>query len=169
MINPRHPLELNIGFLITASVGTRREFTFDYNLLQLGDDLSINEFSSCISFSRTQQGLLLEGRFSANINLECVRCLDIYSQDLTNEFTELFAFNKRSLSESNLLVPEGGRIDLAPLFREFVLLEIPIQPICSFQCKGLCPICGENTNLSECEHQNLIAKPSSSELKEFIK
>lgn len=159
MTNPKYPLELNIGFLITAEVGTCRDFSFDYDNVMLGDDLHVSDFSGVATFSRTQQGLLVQGRFSAKTGLDCVRCLENYSQDLSCEFTDLYAFNTRSMSESELLVPEEGRIDLAPLIREYVLLEVPIQPICRTECKGLCPVCGENLNHIDCGHRN---KPDDS-------
>jgi uncharacterized protein len=145
---------LNVGFLISAAVGTSRDFTFDYEKMRLGDDLTVTDFVGTATFSRTQQGLLLQGEFSAKLGLECVRCLEAYTQAISWTFTDLYAFDKRSLSESNLLVPEEGRIDLAPLLREYALLEVPIQPVCKPDCKGLCPECGENLNRADCGHQS---------------
>jgi uncharacterized protein len=152
--SPRRPLELNVGFLITAVIGTTRDFKFDFDKMRLGDDLTVVDFIGTATFSRIQQGLLLQGKFSAKMSLECVRCLDDLYQDLSCSFTDLYAFDKRSLSESDLLVPEEGRIDLAPLLREYVLLEEPIQPICKPECKGLCPICGKNWNKVDCGHKS---------------
>jgi len=153
MTNPRFPLRLNVGFLISAAVGFTRDFTFDYDKIRLGDDLTVSDFSGVATFSRTQQGLLLQGTFTLKMILECVRCLDEYMQVVTFSFTDLYAFDKRSLSESNLLVPEDGQIDLAPLLREYAMLEVPIQPLCSPDCKGLCQVCGENLNHVDCGHR----------------
>ena len=55
--------------------------------------------------------------------------------------------------ESGLILPEDGHIDLEPLIREYLTLEIPIQPLCKPDCKGLCVECGENLNERLCEHQ----------------
>ncbi len=153
MTNPRFPLRLNVGFLISASVGFSRDFSFDFAKLRLGDDLTVFDFSGTATFSRTQQGLLLQGAFMLKMTLECVRCLDEYLQTVSFTFTDLYAFDRRSLSESNLLVPEDGQIDLASLLREYALLEIPIQPLCRPDCKGLCPVCGENLNHVDCGHR----------------
>jgi uncharacterized protein len=140
--------------MINAAVGTCRDFTFDYEKIRLGSDLSVTDFNGVVSFSRTQQGLLAQGEFSARMTLECVRCLTGYAQPLTWTFTDMFAFDQRSITESNLLVPEEGRIDLAPLMREYALLEVPIQPLCQPDCKGLCPECGENLNQVNCGHRS---------------
>jgi uncharacterized protein len=160
---------LNVGFLISAAVGTSRDFTFDYEKMRLGDDLTVTDFVGTATFSRTQQGLLLQGEFSAKLGLECVRCLEAYTQAISWTFTDLYAFDKRSLSESNLLVPEEGRIDLAPLLREYALLEVPIQPVCKPDCKGLCPECGENLNRADCGHQSAGDESPFAALKDLLK
>ena len=104
-------------------------------------------------FSRTPQGFLLQGEFTAKTDLECVRCLEMYPQLLKWSVTDLYAFDRRNITESGLLVPEDGQIDLEPLLREYALLEIPISPLHSLDCKGLCPVCGENLNKTDCGHR----------------
>ena len=153
MTNPRRPLRLNVGFLINATIGTSRDFNFDYEAMRLGDDLTVSEFIGMARFSRTPQGLLLQGEFTAETDLACVRCLDIYSQTLKWSVTDLYAFDRRNITDSGLLVPENGQIDLEPLLREYALLEFPISPVCRPDCKGLCPVCGENLNRTDCGHR----------------
>jgi uncharacterized protein len=150
--NPRHPLRLNVGFLINASIGTYRDFTFDYPDMRLGDDLTVGEFVGTARFNRTQQGLFLQGEFKAKTEMACVRCLEDFIQPIEWEVTDLYAFDRRNLTESGLLVPEAGQIDLEPLLREYALLEFPISPVCKPDCKGLCPVCGENLNKTDCGH-----------------
>jgi uncharacterized protein len=36
------------------------------------------------------------------------------------------------------------------LLRENVLLNLPLQPLCRADCRGLCPHCGVNLNESSC-------------------
>jgi uncharacterized protein len=167
--NPRLPLKLNVGFLTTAAIGTSRDFTFDYESISLGDDMKVADFTGVARFDRTPQGLLLQGDFQARLGMECVRCLDQYTQELNSKFTDLYAFDQRSMSESNLLVPEDGQIDLAPLLREYALLEVPIQPVCRPGCKGLCPTCGENRNRVDCGHAGPTDESPFSVLKDLVK
>ncbi len=152
MSNPRHPLRLNIGFLINSTIGTSRDFVLDDEVMQLGEDLSVGAFTGTARFSRTPQGLLLQGDFSGETELECVRCLDPFLHTLRWTVTDLYAFDRRNMTESGLLVPEDGQIDLEPLLREYALLEFPISPVCKPDCKGLCPVCGENMNITDCGH-----------------
>jgi uncharacterized protein len=85
--------------------------------------------------------------------LECARCLKTADQQLNWNMTELYAFTEKSLSESGLIVPEDAQIDIQPLIREYALLEIPISPLCKPDCKGLCPVCGQDLNLRDCGHR----------------
>jgi uncharacterized protein len=82
-----------------------------------------------------------------------VRCLTEFQFPLKCEFSDLYAFDDSSTSESGLILPEDGNIDLAEVIREYLLLEIDIKPICKPNCKGLCPFCGEDLNVTTCEHQ----------------
>ncbi len=168
MTNPRHPLRLNVGFLISATIGTNRDFNFDYETLHLGEDLTVKNFIGTARFSRTPQGLLLQGEFKAETDLECVRCLDMFIQSLGWSVTDLYAFDRRNITESGLLVPEDGQIDLEPLLREYALLEFPISPVCKPDCKGLCPVCGENLNKTDCGHR-LEADSQFVVLKDLLK
>lgn len=168
MTNLRRPLRLNVGFLIKSPIGTRRDFNFDYTKMRLGEDLNIENFTGTASFDRTQQGLLLQGTFGASADLECVRCLETFSQPLKWSISDLFAFDKRNMTDSGLLVPENAQIDLEPLLREYALLEFPISPVCKPDCKGLCPVCGENLNHADCGHRPEPASPFAA-LKDLLK
>ncbi|HWN67736.1 MAG TPA: DUF177 domain-containing protein [Haliangium sp.] len=46
---------------------------------------------------------------------------------------------------------DGEEIDLTPLFRDQVVLAVPFAPLCSEDCKGLCPQCGVDRNLETCD------------------
>ena len=153
MANPRKPLRLNVGFIINAPIGYSRDFEFELPRLQAGEDLTLVDFNGLAKIGRTPQGLIVQGNFGGSVTLECVRCLSEYQQPLQWEFTELFAFNRKSVTESGLLVPEDAQIDLQPLVREFALLEFPLKPLCKPECKGLCMVCGENLNEHDCGHR----------------
>lgn len=168
MTNLRHPLRLNVGFLIKSPIGTRRDFNFDFAKMRLGEDLNVENFFGTASFDRTQQGLLLQGDFASSADLECVRCLETFSQPLKWSFSDLYAFDKRNMTDSGLLVPENAQLDLEPLLREYALLEFPISPVCKPDCKGLCPVCGENLNHADCGHRPEPASAFSA-LKDLLK
>jgi uncharacterized protein len=152
MTNPRKPFRINVGFIVSEEVGYTHQVPFDLEKARLEDDLVLTDFAGVAAISRTPQGLLVQGDFKGNLMLECVRCLTDFQHSLRWKFTELYAFNKKSITDSGLLLPDDAHIELEPLLREYALLEVPISPICKPDCKGLCPKCGENLNLADCGH-----------------
>ena len=153
MNNSRRALRLNVGFLVHEEVGFSYEFPFEFDKLKVSDDLELRDFSGLLNAARTPQGLLFTGNFSGKTTLECARCLKSFEQQLSWNMTELYAFNEKSVSDSGLIVPEDAQIDLRPLIREYALLEVPIRPICKPDCKGLCPVCGQDLNVRDCGHR----------------
>ena len=151
MPNPRKPFRINVGFIIHEEAGYAHEIPFEIEKIKL-DDLELQNLTGLITIGRTPQGLVVQGNFSADTQLECVRCLKEFTFPLTWEITDLYAFNKKSISESELLVPDDAHLDLAPLVREYALLEIPIKPLHDPDCKGLCIECGQDLNIKDCGH-----------------
>ncbi len=152
MPNPRKPFRINVGFIIHEEVGFSTEIPFELKKVKL-EDLELQNLQGTVTIGRTPQGLVVQGKFSAETKLECVRCLREFTYPLEWEFTELYAFNKKSVSESGLLLPEDAHIDLAPLLREYALLEVPINPLHDPACKGLCSVCGQDLNVRDCGHR----------------
>jgi uncharacterized protein len=166
--NAQHLLRLNVGFIIHESVGYSRDFPFDFPSITLKPDLELKNLLGTMRVTRTQQGLLVQVLMTADTRCECVRCLDDFYQPLRIDFVELYAFTPNSQTESGLLVPETGLLDLEPPVREEMLLAIPINPICRPDCKGLCPICGGNLNETHCWHEDEEFDPRLSVLRTWL-
>jgi uncharacterized protein len=158
-------LRLNVGFIVHQSVGYSREFPFDVDKIRLPPDLDLRNLTGTARITRTPQGLVTQVKMQAAIAAECVRCLTPCPQPLAIDFTELYAFSKRFMTDSELILPEDGHIDLEPLVREYMLLDVPISPLCRPDCKGLCPTCGANLNDVTCTHEADIVDPRLSALK----
>lgn len=169
MTNPRKPLRINVGFIVSNDVGFSNEFPFDFDKVKVADDLELHDFHGSAIVSRTPQGLLLTGGFQATFKVECVRCLNEFDQTIRWEMTELFAFNEKSVTDSGLLLPDDAQIDLAPLVRDYALTEVPISPVCKPDCKGLCPTCGQDLNQNDCGHRADSNDSPFSSLKDLLK
>jgi uncharacterized protein len=166
--NTRASLRLNVGFIRHQTVGYSRDFPIDLPSVFLKPDLKLYNLVGNALVTRTTHGLLLQSRLHAQISAECVRCLNGFSQPLEAELTELYAFTPDSATESGFLLPENGIIDIGPVVREEMLLAIPINPLCSPDCKGLCPICGENLNETVCNHEDENIDPRLSVLRTLL-
>jgi uncharacterized protein len=165
---PRNALRLNVGFFLNQAVGYSRDFPFDFPELRLDPELELLNLSGSARVTRTPQGLLVQVKMAASVLAECGRCLTQFEQPLNIDFTELFAFSPRTTGESGLILPENAHIDLAPLVREYMLLEIPIRPLCNPDCQGLCPVCGERILDQPHEHEEDPIDPRLEELKKFL-
>jgi uncharacterized protein len=168
MPSPNKPFRLNVGFIIHEETGYQQEIPFDLEKVKI-EDLVLHNLVGTAIIGRTPQGLVVQGRFSAETTLECVRCLKEFVQPLTFEFTELYAFQKKDMSESELLVPDDAHIDLAVLIREYALLEIPIRPLHDPECKGLCIECGQDLNIKDCGHDQGGEESPFAPLKDLLK
>ena len=45
----------------------------------------------------------------------------------------------------------GDGVNLSDIVREQVLLAVPMKVICQPDCRGLCPVCGANRNVRQCD------------------
>jgi uncharacterized protein len=154
-----NPFLINVGFIIHQTVGYIRDFPFEFESVSLAADISLTQLNGTVQVTRTAQGLLVQVKMEANILAECGRCLIEFPQHLETNFTELYAFSANSMTESGLILPENGKINLTPILRDEMLLAMPINPVCKPDCRGLCPECGENLNEVVCEHYQENNKP----------
>ncbi len=168
MSESRDLLRLNVGFIIHQTVGYSRDFPFDVPSVRLSPDLVLNDLIGTALVTRTSQGLLLQVKMQASTEVECVRCLTRFPQKLDIDFTDLYAFSPDSVTDSGLLLPETGKIDLEPVVLEEMTLAMPINPVCKPDCKGLCPICGNDRNKSSCEHPDDLTDPRLDVLRSLL-
>jgi len=93
------------------------------------------------------EGVLVSGTALAPVEGECSRCLDpIAGAEVEVEFTELFAY-PHSATEQTTEPDEISRlvddlVDLEPVVRDAAVLALPSVPLCTPECRGLCPDCG---------------------------
>jgi len=166
--NTRDLLRLNVGFVIHQTVGYSRDFPFEILSVQLDPELDLKDLIGTARVTRTAQGLLLQVRMKATVQAQCVRCLEEFEQPLNIDFTELYAFSPNSITESGLMVPETGKIDLAPLIREEMFVAIPIGPLCREDCRGLCSICGEPLDGADHNHEDTPVDPRLDVLRSLL-
>ena len=92
------------------------------------------------------EGVLVTGAATVAISGECVRCLATIVDGLEIDVQELFVYPGHEAAEDEASRLEGDLLDLEPLLRDAVVLELPFHPLCSPDCAGLCPQCGADLN-----------------------
>ncbi len=92
------------------------------------------------------EGVLVTGAATVELRGECVRCLGEVSEQLEVDIQELFVHPESDATEEEASRLEGDLLDLEPLLRDGVVLDLPFQPLCREDCQGLCAECGANLN-----------------------
>ena len=102
----------------------------------------------------------LVGRVQTTLRLECSRCLEAFPRPVDSSFDLRYQPHSRNTAEGEREVEEddlttafyeNDAIDLGQLMREQIYLSLPMKPLCSVGCKGLCPVCGTNLNVAGCD------------------
>jgi uncharacterized protein len=95
------------------------------------------------------EGVVVKGAVRVPWEGECRRCLGPVRRVLDTSVFEVFEDEPVEGETSKLDI---DRIDLEPLVRETILLELPMAPLCRDDCAGLCPECGADRNETDCGH-----------------
>jgi len=98
------------------------------------------------------EGVLVSGTADLQVTAECSRCLDPFDWHEEVDLTELFRYpatdargafvEEEDESEDPLPEVRDDLVDLTPTLRDAVVLDLPLAPLCSADCLGLCPACG---------------------------
>lgn len=90
------------------------------------------------------------GTLRTLLELPCSRCLDHFRYPVETEFSLVMAENAQPDTEEDVLLLQQGEADLCPTVEQCIFSEIPINPLCSENCQGICPECGVNKNQEAC-------------------
>ena len=119
--------------------------------------------------------VFVSGALETGVEQTCCRCLEPFELPVEAAVAYTFQPATDSLPEEQELKEEdtricyytSGEIDLSQVVIEQVLLSIPMKPICSSECKGLCPQCGSNRNLDACGCEEKRVDPRFGALEKF--
>jgi uncharacterized protein len=143
-------IKVNLSELVNAKVGHRDRVDLDLENLVVSD-LHLGYLIGELSFIRVANGILVEGELEASVETECTRCLETFFKSIVIELEDIINLPGAELTQENpVRVADNGWVDLSPLIREYAWIDLPINPVCSPDCQGLCPVCGGNLNDGEC-------------------
>ncbi len=139
--------------------------TFEVQASEIGPDPNLPEVLmpvrvEALVFKRHSQ-VLIEGKLETVVKMVCSRCLESAPVNIQGEIRYDFrslAEETPSLKEEEIKPDEldvewyeGVDLDLNDPIRQSLILSLPMRPLCSEQCLGLCPNCGSNLNLGKCQ------------------
>jgi len=88
---------------------------------------------------KTGSELLVEVGLEAGVEYTCSKCLSKFKDTLKKKFTM-----SRNVKPAEI-------VEINDDIRQEIILDYPMKIVCSPDCKGLCPNCGQNLNIGECE------------------
>ena len=109
--------------------------------------------------SRSGEKVYIKGMVEERVGTVCSRCLESFALPLSVRFESMLAPPPKGAVEMDVelssedletAVYYGSNIDLAGILLEQLVVNLPIKPLCSDGCKGLCPKCGVNRNTDTC-------------------
>lgn len=155
-LDPRGPLVFDIRTLGSASarletrtVPAPAELGSGMVRVPEGSDLELE-----VQLEDVTDGVLVTASVTAQLAGECARCLDEFTSSMQVSFQELFAVEAGGSGDDGYLL-DGDLLDLEPALRDALVLELPLSPLCSPDCAGLCGKCGIRLADAEPDHRHL--------------
>lgn len=158
-------------------VGSVLRTAFNERIASPSDDVPLEgSVVGNIEVTRTIDMVFVKGQAATITRLVCGRCLDPFPQRLDVSFNEEFVLHSASAAPTRQpadadKAPETldptAPLDITDLIREHLLLAVPMVPLCSLTCRGLCPVCGANWNLTTCTCSQETVDPRLAPLQQF--
>jgi uncharacterized protein len=120
-----------------------------------------------LTVEKDAETVFVRGRLVVRVPQLCGRCLDAYSATVSPAVDTRFIPNSRGRGEEVELgadeletdVYGNGVVDLNALLETETTLLLPMKPLCREDCRGLCPVCGGNRNVTACRCEVRVPDP----------
>jgi uncharacterized protein len=112
--------------------------------------------------------LTLNGTISTLLELNCSRCLEKFNYAVDMTIEEQFTSSDGADRDDDIIFINSDTIDITEVIENNIILTLPIQRLCSEDCKGLCHKCGINLNLATCQCENNDIDPRLAKLKDMF-
>jgi uncharacterized protein len=155
-----HPLRLNVVELLRRpSARKAYRLVVPAHGLTLGGDAAVPEGSPVeadVVLESLSDGLTVQGTVRATWHGTCRRCLGPAEGPVEADVHELYQVRP---SSEEAFAFDGEQLDLEPMVRELVVMELPPAPLCRPDCAGICPTCGADRNEAPCDCAEVAIDP----------
>lgn len=143
--------------LFAPAESSHFEGEYKLEVLKAGPDLYTFEAPLAweVDITNTGDALLVSGTVEGDARTSCARCLGAADVSLFGEVEGYFLITGGDAPEDMEddefdVLPEDETIDLVPLLNAALLVDVPLVPLCTEDCKGLCLTCGADLNKGDC-------------------
>lgn len=118
----------------------------------------LSPVSAGLELDKKGTEIMIAGKINADAELQCGRCLKVFRRQLDFPVEAVYhpveelGTERRELKDDEMDTGfyKGEELDLDDFVREQLLLSIQMKPLCTEECKGLCPNCGADLNVAKC-------------------
>jgi len=174
---PGDALVVNVAGLLGEAPGSHRDVVLEVAELELSDDLvQAGPVAVVARIARSNRGVIVTGGVRAGLADTCGRCLaalripiDAPIEEEVLPLVDLQSGLRLDTSAEPEVVrlTDHHELDLEPLAREAIQLAAPIAPVCRPDCRGLCPDCGADLNITPHDHGDAAGDPRLAKLFEL--
>jgi len=153
-------MQINVAQLLKQPVGATRQYELQEPLEPIDEGvLPVAPLEGAVHLLRTGRGVLVHLQAHTQVQLACSRCLEPYTAPVEIDFQEEFfptidihtGLPIETPEDDKAIVIDGNHVlDLGEMARQYLLLSLPMHPLCRDDCAGLCPNCGHNLNAGPC-------------------
>ncbi|MDE7253459.1 MAG: DUF177 domain-containing protein [Acetatifactor sp.] len=114
----------------------------------------------------------VEGSCKLQFVAACDRCLTEVPVTLELDFDRTVVSPGTNAedeeTEDNLGVMDGYHLDTEALVYDEIIVNWPVKILCKEDCKGVCPVCGQNLNERECGCDTFVPDPRMAAIKDIF-
>ncbi len=130
-----------------------------------------------LRIDKVSSEILVNGNLSALVEMQCSRCLNNFSNKtdininvVYHPVEELKGEDRHEIKDEELDTGfyRDEQFDISELLKEQLILSLPMKPLCSESCKGICFRCGKNLNIDSCECRQEEPDPRLAKLKKLL-
>ncbi len=156
---------INVATLIQEPIGHDRRYRAEDEVVSVPDEGYERRITGTVRLIRSERGVLVSADLDLSpVEQECARCLEPFETPLHLAFDEEYVVSRDPATglrieadQDDFRIDGAWHLDLSEAVRQYEASALPIRPVCRPDCRGLCPVCGQNLNHRTCDCGTAVA------------
>ncbi|MBN2199398.1 MAG: DUF177 domain-containing protein [Candidatus Aminicenantes bacterium] len=169
-------MRIEIDTLPPEGLRISRDFDFQGSDLVEEEAVFLQPAHVEVTIRKIGEEISVKGRLSTRLSMPCSRCLTLFEYPVDSLFDLIFLPEELGDIKEELSNEDMDRsyfidrtLDLEAVVLEQLNLTFPAKPLCSKDCQGICPVCGQIRRESGCGCSVREDDPRWIKIKNFIK
>jgi len=141
---------------VSKSEGIKEEFVITEHLADSTFEFCGEKLNIVSPVKAKGSALNYEGRINVDLKInaeverKCSRCLESFKEEVQVASNYVFVKEVKDDKE-DYYTYKGDKVDITDIVIGDIAAKLAMKPLCNENCKGLCPICGKNKNIIDCQ------------------